>query len=79
MSFRLKSGGVAKLGEHRGGGEDSMGKGGRFLRKMVSKHWTKQAKKMQFALIISTGSFTYPLLLPTLEQSVYKTRVLFAK
>lgn len=78
MSFRLKSGGVAKLGEHRGGGEDSMGKGGRFLRKMVSKHWTKQAKKMQFALIISTGSFTN-VLLPTLEQSVYKTRVLFAK
>lgn len=57
----------------------SMGKVGGFLKKMMaSKHWTKWAKKMQFALNLNRGSFTN-VLFPTPEQSVYKTIVLFGK
>lgn len=54
-----------------------MGKVGGLRKMMASERWTMWAKKMKFALTVHRGSFSN-VLFPTREQSVFKTRVLFA-
>lgn len=68
ISLRWQYGGVAELGEHCGGGEDSMGKvGGVLRRRMTLRRWTKWAKKIQFSLAVRRGSFTNVLFFSALE------------